>query len=145
MTRDDDKKDPKSLDGERLLEALWHELAISESLGGEALLDAIRYELAMQEIDDYEPTPEELREVEPMARYWQTRASERLARTTPNRSRKELLARVEEVGKVARALSLAYLADAHYAESLSVEELHAHLVALEAAIAVRSATERKPR
>lgn len=120
---DDDKKDGKSLHGERLLEAL-------------------RYELAKQELLEDEPTPEELRDTEPAARYWQARASERLAPTTPECSREELLARVQEVGEIARALGLAYLADARYAEGLAVEELHAHVIALEAAVATKSSTER---
>lgn len=37
-----------------------------------------------------------------------------------------------------RWLGLAYLADARYAESLPVEELHAHVIALEAAVATKS-------
>lgn len=84
MTGDDDNKNRKSLHGDRLLEAL-------------------RYELAKQELVDDEPTPEELRDVEAAARYWQTRASERMAPTTPDGSREELLARVQEVGEIARA------------------------------------------
>lgn len=120
MTQDE-KRDPKSLHGELLLEAL-------------------DYELAKQEALEYEPTPEELREVEPAVRYWQTRAAERLRELhcpAPLAvSREELLARLAEVGALVRSLDLAYLADAHDAANLPAQELHAHLVALEAALAV---------
>lgn len=120
MTRDDEKKDRTSLQGERLLESL-------------------RYELAMHEIFDEEPTEEELRQAEPAARYWQTRASERRSPRPIDRPREELIARVHELGAVARAVGLAYLANTYDdLERVPTEDLHEHLVALEAAIAVRS-------
>lgn len=120
MTQEDEKQDP-SLDSELLLEVLDDELPNHEAL-------------------DYVPTPEELREAEPAVRCWQTRAAERLRELDPpaplDVSREELLARLAEVGALVRGLDLAYLVDAHDAETLPTQELRAHLVALEAALAV---------
>ena len=52
-------------------------------------------------------------------------------------SREELLARAVELGKLARSLGLGYLADTHDAERLSIDELRAHLLGLEAAMAIK--------
>jgi len=127
--------------------------------GDERLLEALRHELAKQELLDYQPSREELREAEPIARQWQQRVNERrrelrrieseraveLPRTEGllDKPREWLLARLVELRELARALpgglQIAYRnVDAHSLDELPTEELRTLVADLEAAIAVAS-------
>jgi hypothetical protein len=125
--------------------------------GDDRLLEALRHEIAKQELEDYEPTPEELREAEPIARYWRARVAERrrenvLARAagavelpsaTPSlaeRSREWLLGRLAELRELARVLpggvQLAHRnLDARALDDIPTDEIRSHVADLEAAIA----------
>lgn len=144
MTPDEenDRKPPAAADAEE-----------AAPIGDERLLDALRHEMAKQELLDYEPTAEELREVEPAYKALQARINEKrranllataaAAVELPNlldKSREWLLARLAELREIARALpggvSFAHRnLDAQNVDDVPTEELRSYVADLEVAIA----------
>jgi hypothetical protein len=128
--------------------------------GDGRLLEALRHELAKQELDDYEPTAEELDAAEPDVHFWKSRIAERrreqvLASNAVElpgimdlaaRPREWLLGRLAELRELARVLpggvQLAHRnLDARALDDIPTEEIRSHVADLEAAVAVAMSKE----
>jgi len=154
MTRDKNRDD-KSPSTEGVEDAA--DDATAMFTGDERLLESLRHELAKQELHDYEPTREELREAEADVRILHARINERRrenlladaaaaavelprAENLIDKSREWLLARLAELRELGRALpggvQFAHRnLDAQVADDVSTEELRTQVADLEAAIA----------
>jgi hypothetical protein len=142
MTRDKNNGDPED-ETDDVVPAFTHE-------------EERRHEAAKREALSYEPTREELREAEPMARSWQARVNEarrallaaKAAEAVPmpaavsslaDRSREWLLARLAELRDMAQGLpggvQVAHRnLEARSLEEVPTEEIRSQVVDLELAI-----------
>lgn len=120
------------------------------------LLESLRHEIAKQELEDYQPTEEELREVEPMVQALHQRIAEKRREalrarvadaveqhqpTLAERSREWLLARLAELRELARTIpggvQLAHRnLDVRAVDAIPTEEIRSQVADLEVVIAV---------